>query len=87
MYKELLVLEFFWYLFCPYILKRVTRLIQAIEQYGLEIVLNTNWLVLTNRADWQGTSTSSFSVEEAEKRVRALRLPVWWSGRRSCASG
>ncbi len=56
-------------------LKRVTRLIQAIEQYGLEIVLNTNWLVLTNRADWQGTSTSSFSVEEAEKRVRALRLP------------
>jgi ATP-binding cassette subfamily F protein 3 len=56
-------------------LKRVTRLIQAIEQYGLETVLNTSWLVLTNRPDWEGTSTSSFSVEEAEKRVRSLRLP------------
>lgn len=51
-------------------LKRLTRIVQAIEQVGLEAILNTNWSQLEVE-----TSTSPFSVEEAEKRVRALRLP------------
>jgi ATP-binding cassette subfamily F protein 3 len=56
-------------------LKRLSRVVEAIGQYGLDTVLNTDWIVLTNRPDWQGTGTSSMGVEEAEKRVRALRLP------------
>ncbi|MCS6993099.1 MAG: ABC-F family ATP-binding cassette domain-containing protein [Anaerolineales bacterium] len=51
-------------------LRRLTRLVQAIEQVGLEAVLNTNWSQLDIE-----TTTSPFSVEEAERRVRALRLP------------
>jgi ATP-binding cassette subfamily F protein 3 len=49
--------------------------VEAIGQYGLDTVLNTDWVVLTNRADWQGTGTSSMGVEEAERRVRSLRMP------------
>jgi ATP-binding cassette, subfamily F, member 3 len=52
-------------------LKRLSRLVQAVEQVGMEAALNTNW----SRLDVE-TTTSSFSVEEAEKRVRALRPPV-----------
>ncbi|PWH14378.1 MAG: ABC transporter ATP-binding protein [Anaerolineae bacterium] len=51
-------------------LRRLTRIVQAIEQVGLEAVLNSNWSQLDVE-----TSTSPFSVEEAERRVRALRLP------------
>jgi len=51
-------------------LKRLTRVVQAIEQVGLEAVLNANWSQLDVI-----TTTSPFSVEEAERRVRALRLP------------
>ena len=52
-------------------LKRLTRLMQAIEQVGMDAALNTNWSQLDVE-----TTTSSFSVEEAEKRVRGLRSPV-----------
>ncbi|MEW6287399.1 MAG: ribosomal protection-like ABC-F family protein [Chloroflexota bacterium] len=50
-------------------LKRLTRIVQAIEQVGLE-ALNQNWSQLDVE-----TTTSPFSVEEAERRVRALRPP------------
>ena len=52
-------------------LRRLTRVVQAIEQVGFESVLNTNWSQLEVE-----TTTSPFGVEEAERRVRALRSPV-----------
>ncbi|HUI88362.1 MAG TPA: ABC-F family ATP-binding cassette domain-containing protein [Anaerolineales bacterium] len=52
-------------------LRRLTRVVQAIEQVGMEAVLNTNWSQLDVE-----TTTSPFSVEEAERHVRALRSPV-----------
>jgi ATP-binding cassette subfamily F protein 3 len=52
-------------------LKRLTRIVQAIEQVGLEAVLNTKWIELG-----VSMTTSPFSVEEAERRVRALKSPV-----------
>jgi len=52
-------------------LKRLTRVVQAIEQVGMEAVTNTNWSQLDVE-----TTTSPFSVEEAERRVRGLRSPV-----------
>src|SRR6266498_1898495 len=52
-------------------LKRLTRVVQAIEQVGMETVLNSNWSQLDVE-----TTTSPFSVEEAERRVRALCSPV-----------
>jgi len=51
-------------------LKRLTRLVQAIEQVGMEAAVSSNWSQLG-----VGTTTSPFSVEEAERRVRALRPP------------
>ncbi len=51
-------------------LKRLTRIVQAIEQVGMEAVLDSKWVELG-----VSMTTSPFSVEEAEKRVRALRLP------------
>ncbi len=50
-------------------LKRLTRMVQAIEQAGIEAV-NANWSQLGIE-----TTQSPFSVEEAERRVRALRPP------------
>jgi ATP-binding cassette subfamily F protein 3 len=52
-------------------LRRLTRVVQAIEQVGMEAVLSTNWSQLDVE-----TTTSPFGVEEAEKHVRALRSPV-----------
>jgi ATP-binding cassette subfamily F protein 3 len=52
-------------------LRRLTRVVQAIEQVGMDAVVNTNWSQLDVE-----TTTSPFSVEEAEKRVRALRPPL-----------
>jgi ATP-binding cassette subfamily F protein 3 len=52
-------------------LRRLTRVVQAIEQVGFEAVLNTNWSQLDVE-----TTTSPFGVEEAERHVRALRSPV-----------
>ncbi|HTP02007.1 MAG TPA: ABC-F family ATP-binding cassette domain-containing protein [Anaerolineales bacterium] len=51
-------------------LRRLTRVVQAIEQVGMEAVLSLNWSQLDVE-----TTTSPFSVEEAERRVRALRPP------------
>jgi ATP-binding cassette, subfamily F, member 3 len=51
-------------------LKRLTRVVQAIEQLGLEAVLSSKWIELG-----VSMTTSPFSVDEAERRVRALRLP------------
>jgi ATP-binding cassette subfamily F protein 3 len=51
-------------------LRRLTRVVQAIEQVGMDAVVNTNWSQLDVE-----TTTSPFSVEEAERRVRALRPP------------
>jgi len=54
-------------------LKRLSRLVQAIEQIGFEAALNQKW---SETADEVSVTTSSFSVEEAERRIRALRSPV-----------
>ncbi|HLO28143.1 MAG TPA: ABC-F family ATP-binding cassette domain-containing protein [Anaerolineales bacterium] len=51
-------------------LRRLTRVVQAIEQVGMDAVVNTNWSQLDVE-----TTTSPFSVEEAERRVRGLRPP------------
>src|SRR5512141_2027058 len=51
-------------------LKRLTRVVQAIEQIGMDAAVNTNWSQLDVE-----TTTSPFSVEEAERRVRSLRAP------------
>jgi len=51
-------------------LKRLSRVVQAIEQVGMDAAVNTNWSQLDVE-----TTTSPFSVEEAEKRVRGLRPP------------
>ncbi len=52
-------------------LKRLTRVVQAIEQVGMDAAVNTNWSQLDVE-----TTTSPFSVEEAERRVRSLRPPI-----------
>jgi ATP-binding cassette subfamily F protein 3 len=51
-------------------LKRLTRVVQAIEQVGMDAAMNSNWSQLDVE-----TTTSPFSVEEAERRVRSLRSP------------
>jgi ATP-binding cassette subfamily F protein 3 len=52
-------------------LRRLTRIVEAIEQVGMDAVVSTQWSRLE-----VDTTTSPFSVEEAEKRVRALRPPL-----------
>ncbi|HLA05827.1 MAG TPA: ABC-F family ATP-binding cassette domain-containing protein [Anaerolineales bacterium] len=51
-------------------LKRLSRVVQAIEQVGMDTAVNTNWSQLGVE-----TTTSPFSVEEAERHVRSLRPP------------
>ncbi|MCC6500295.1 MAG: ABC-F family ATP-binding cassette domain-containing protein [Anaerolineales bacterium] len=51
-------------------LKRLTRIVQAIEQVGMDAAVNSNWSQLDVE-----TTQSPFGVEEAERRVRALRPP------------
>jgi ATP-binding cassette, subfamily F, member 3 len=51
-------------------LRRLTRVVQAIEQVGMDAVVSSNWSQLEVE-----TTTSPFGVEEAERRVRALRPP------------
>ena len=51
-------------------LRRLTRVVQAIEQVGMDAVTSTNWSQLDVE-----TTTSPFSVEEAEQRVRGLMPP------------
>jgi ATP-binding cassette subfamily F protein 3 len=54
-------------------LRRLSRIVQAIEQLGFEAVLNQKW---SETAEEVSVTTSNFGVEEAERRVRALRSPV-----------
>lgn len=54
-------------------LKRLSRLVQAIEQIGFDAALNQKW---SETAEEVSVTTSYFSAEEAERRVRALRSPV-----------
>ncbi len=52
-------------------LRRLTRVVQAIEQAGMQAVVSTKWSQLD-----VDTTTSPFSVDEAERRVRGLRPPL-----------
>lgn len=54
-------------------LKRISRLIQAIEQIGFEAALNQKW---SETAAEISVTTSIMSVEEAGRRINALRSPV-----------
>src|SRR5258706_7094334 len=54
-------------------LRRLTRVVLAIEKLGMEAVLNTNWSQLDGIS--LINTTSPFGVEEADRHVRALRLP------------
>jgi ATP-binding cassette subfamily F protein 3 len=54
-------------------LKRLSRIVQAIEQIGMEAALNQKW---SETAEEVHVVTSTLSVEEAERRVRGLRSPV-----------
>jgi len=54
-------------------LKRLSRLIQAIEQIGMEAALNQKW---SETASEISVTTSILSVEEAGRRINGLRSPV-----------
>jgi ATP-binding cassette, subfamily F, member 3 len=54
-------------------LKRLSRLIQAIEQIGMDAALNQKW---SETAGEISVTTSILSVEEAGRRINALRSPV-----------
>ncbi len=53
-------------------LRRLSRIVQAIEQVGMETVLSKGWLEISDDIT---IATSPFGVEEAERRVRSLHLP------------
>jgi ATP-binding cassette subfamily F protein 3 len=53
-------------------LRRLSRIVQAIEQVGMEAVVNQKW---AETAGDVVIGTSPFGPEEAERRVRALRAP------------
>lgn len=54
-------------------LRRLTRYLQAVEQIGLENVVGHNWAEV---AEQVSTSTGSFNVDEAVRRVHSLRPPA-----------
>jgi ATP-binding cassette subfamily F protein 3 len=54
-------------------LRRLSRTIQAIEQVGMEAVLDRKWIEVSEDIT---VTTSDLSPDEAERRVRALRSPV-----------
>ena len=54
-------------------LRRLSRIVQAIEQIGFEAAITQKW---SETAEDVTIATSPFGVEEAERRVRALRSPV-----------
>ena len=54
-------------------LRRLSRVVQAIEQVGMEAVVTQKW---AETAGDVTIATSPFGPEEAERRVRALRPPV-----------
>ncbi|MFM8322512.1 MAG: ribosomal protection-like ABC-F family protein [Chloroflexota bacterium] len=54
-------------------LKRLSREVQAIEALGFDALSGQNWAQISEQVS---ISTSPFGVDEAEKRIRALRPPV-----------
>lgn len=54
-------------------LKRVSRIIEAIEQVGVEAVISRSWSHVSEDVN---TSTSGLSLEEAERRLRAISAPA-----------
>lgn len=54
-------------------LRRLSRIVQAIEQVGMEAVIGKRW---AETAEDVVVGSSSFGPEEAERRVRALRAPT-----------
>ncbi len=52
-------------------LRRLSRQLQAIEQLGLEAMQGKNWSRIASEVN---TTTSVMSVEEAHRRIKALRL-------------
>ena len=54
-------------------LRRLSRIVQAIEQVGMEAVVSKKWAETVVDVN---IGTSPFGPEEAERRVRALRSPV-----------
>jgi ATP-binding cassette subfamily F protein 3 len=54
-------------------LRRISREIQAIESLGFEAVQGKSWLEVSSQSD---ISEHPMGVEEAERRMRALRGPV-----------
>ena len=54
-------------------LKRLSRIVQAVEQIGMEAAMSQKW---SETAGEVSVTTSNFGVDEAERRVRALRSPV-----------
>ena len=53
-------------------LRRLSRIVQAIEQIGMEAVVNQKWAETAGEVT---IATSPFGVDEAERRVRALTPP------------
>ena len=53
-------------------LRRLSRVVQAIEQVGMEAVVNQKWIETSEDVI---IGTSPLGVDEAERRVRALRAP------------
>jgi ATP-binding cassette subfamily F protein 3 len=54
-------------------LKRLSRILQAIEQVGMEAALNQKW---SETAAEISVTMSIMSVDEAERRVRGMQSPV-----------
>ena len=53
-------------------LRRLSRIVEAIESLGFEAVQGKNWAKISGEAD---VSTHTMSVEEVERRIRGLRGP------------
>ncbi|MBT3189951.1 MAG: ABC-F family ATP-binding cassette domain-containing protein [Anaerolineae bacterium] len=53
-------------------LRRLSRIVQAIEQVGMDAVINRKWSAVSQDIH---VATSDLSPDEAERRVRSLRLP------------
>jgi ATP-binding cassette subfamily F protein 3 len=54
-------------------LRRLSRIVQAIEQVGMEAYVNQKWIETSEDVS---IGTSPFGPDEAERRVRSLRAPV-----------
>jgi ATP-binding cassette subfamily F protein 3 len=54
-------------------LRRLSRLVEAIESLGIEAMQGKNWMEISAQAD---ISTHTMGVEAVEKRIRSLRSPI-----------